>query len=105
MKFLITLIYLLSFSFIYAQPVELLNGSRANDIIAFGLEEVFGSLATTDVSIAKLDDSHVVIAYQAGSPPYGEAVVGTISGNTISFGSPYDFNAGGTDNISVTSTG
>jgi len=42
---------------------------------------------------------------EVGFPPLGMAVVGTVSSNTISFGTSETFNAGGTDNISVTALG
>ncbi len=54
--------------------------------------------ATYDANAQK-----VVIAYaDGGNSNYGTAVVGTVSGNSISFGSPVVFNAGGTTQIHIT---
>jgi len=40
-----------------------------------------------------LDSTHVVLAYRRNSDHYGRVVVGTVSGNSITWGSPVTFNA------------
>ena len=51
-------------------------------------------------SVAKLDSTHVIIAYRRGGN--GKAVVGTISGSSISFDDPVQFEDGGIDYVSTT---
>lgn len=55
-----------------------------------GTEVVFGSAATTNTdAIYDSANSRVVISYtNAGNSNYGTAVVGTVSGSTITFGTP-----------------
>lgn len=54
------------------------------------------------VSAAALSDSKFVIAYQdLGNSSYGTAIIGTLSGSTISFGSEYVFNTATTSYISL----
>ena len=68
-----------------------------------GSASVFESASTSYISIASLDNSHVVIAYRdAGNGNRGTAVVGTISGSTISFGTPAVFKSGTTSAVSIT---
>ena len=71
----------------------------------FGTAVVFESAEVADVSAA-YDSSNgkVVIAYKdSGNANNGTAVVGTVSGTSISFGTPVNFNSGsfGTQNIAV----
>lgn len=49
------------------------------------------------------DNNKVVVAYSdAGDSDKGKAAVGTVSGTSISFGTPVEFEAGGTSYIAVT---
>lgn len=69
-----------------------------------GSATVFESAATDQIA-STFDSSNnkVVIAYQdEGNSDHGTAIVGTVSGNSISFGSPVVFNAGGTTQIHST---
>ena len=73
-------------------------GTVSGTSISFGTAVVFESAATAycsatyDVSAEK-----VLIAYQdAGNSQIGTAIVGTISGTSVSFGSPAVFGAGAT---------
>lgn len=68
----------------------------SEDTIAFGDEYTFNDVTYTHgVSIAKLDATHVCVVSTSGlTPSQGIAVVGTISGNTISFGTKQYFNTG-----------
>ncbi|MBN2236602.1 MAG: hypothetical protein JW729_03525, partial [Bacteroidales bacterium] len=71
--------------------------------ISWGTEIIFNTGQTFDISVTTLDDSHFVIAYQDWSNSYkGTAIVGSVSGSSISFGSEYIFNAAWTSEISVT---
>ena len=62
----------------------------------------FNHAATYDISAAALPSSKVVIAYRdVGNSNYGTAVVGDVSGGTITFGSKCVFNSAITDDISA----
>ena len=80
-------------------------GTVASDnSITFGTPVVYNS-AQSDENAVTFDSSNnkVVIAYQDdGNSSYGTAIVGTVSGTSISFGSETVFNAGKTDLISAT---
>ena len=79
-------------------------GTISGTSISFGTPVVFESAATSEVS-AVYDSSNgkVVIAYQDVGDNYrGKAVVGTVSGTSISFGSPQQFENGITLEISAT---
>ncbi|RLF42791.1 MAG: hypothetical protein DRN18_01730 [Thermoplasmata archaeon] len=85
-------------------------GTVSGNTISFGSETTFhgGTMPTSpyDFDIDALDSSHVVIAFQDQSawPSYkGKAVIGTVSGTSISFGSEYTFNDGSIYYISVSS--
>lgn len=70
--------------------------------LTFGSEYVFNSANTNNVSIASLTSTKFVIAYSdTDNSYYGTAVIGDISGNTITYGSEYVFNSANTNNISV----
>ena len=76
----------------------------SDNSISFGSEEVFETGSTSYTS-PTFDSSNnkVVIAYSdAGNSDKGKAVVGTISGTDITFGTIVQFEAGATDNISAT---
>ena len=71
--------------------------------ISFGTVATFESAAQLNNAIV-FDSSNnkVVIAYRdEGNSNYGTAIVGTVSGTNISFGSPAVFNAGRSDSISI----
>ena len=77
-------------------------GTVSGNTISYGSEYVFNSAATYGISVAVLDAAHFVVSYyDSGNSGYGTAVVGTVSGNTISYGSEYVFNSAITDYISV----
>jgi len=80
--------------------VSVVSGSAA----AAGSITVFES-ADTDNSSATFDSNSnkVVIAYRDnGNSNYGTAVVGTVSGTSISFGTPVVYHSGATNAISTT---
>jgi len=76
----------------------------SDNSISFGTETVFESAHTTFTSV--VEDSNadkVVICYNdVGNSNQGTAIVGTISGTSISFGSPNTFESGTTERISTT---
>ena len=78
--------------------------SGVSPVPQLGSPTVFESAQADEIS-ATFDSTNnkVVIAYQdAGNSFYGTAVVGTVSGTSISFGSPVVFNSGSTTSISST---
>ncbi len=74
--------------------VNFLNGNRADGDITYGSEYLFNSADTRYCSATTLDATHFVIAYQdRGNYYYGTAIVGTVSGSIITYGSEYVFNS------------
>jgi len=73
-------------------------GTVSGTSISFGSVSVFNTAQTDEISCAyDASAQKVVIAYQdAGNSDYGTAVVSTISGTSISFGSEVVFNSGST---------
>ena len=78
-------------------------GTVSGTAISWGTPVVFNSGESIDNRIAyDSDASKVVVAFRDGSAGnYGKAVVGTVSGTSISFGSEVDFNAASTTNIGI----
>ena len=78
-------------------------GTVSGMTISFGSPVVFESASTTDVSMVyDANAQKVVIAYRDyGNSQYGTAIVGTVSGTSISFGSPAVFEASASDYISA----
>jgi hypothetical protein len=82
-------------------------GTVSGTSISFGSEVVFNStLQTSWCSATYIGSSKVVIAFKdvvnpgSGNVTTGQAIVGTVSGNSISFGSAATFNSGITQYIS-----
>ena len=78
-------------------------GTVSGSSISFGTPVVFES-ASAYPNSAAFDPTNgkVVIVYRdAGNSSAGTAVVGTVSGNSISFGTPVVFNAGYTNDMSI----
>lgn len=78
-------------------------GTVSGTSISFGSEVVFNSAATLyGSSVYDANAQKVVIAYRdGGNSNYGTAVVGTVSGTSISFGTPVVFYSG---NVGATLT-
>jgi len=79
-------------------------GTVSGTSISFGSATVFNSANSPSLS-ATFDSTNgkVVIAYRDyGSSQYGKAIVGTVSGTSISFGSEVQFNPGITNQNSLT---
>ena len=68
-------------------------GTVSGTSISFGSAVVFESADTRDIKIAYDSDAQkVVVSYRdVGNSQYGTAIVGTVSGTSISFGSPVVF--------------
>jgi hypothetical protein len=77
-------------------------GTISGSTISYSSEYVFNSAITDYISVSALDSTHFVVGYCDGSNSYyGTAIIGTISGSTISYSSEYVFNSANTDYISV----
>jgi len=59
--------------------------------ITFGSESAFLTAGTFYISVAKLTPSSIVVAYRDNTDGHGEAIVGTISGITVTFNTPTEF--------------
>ena len=78
-------------------------GTVSGTSISFGSEVVYNASTTND-SVAVFDSTNgkVVIAYKdGGNSSHGTAIVGTVSGTSISFGSEVVYNAGSTSHIAA----
>lgn len=82
--------------------VEAITGTADN--IPAGSEVIFNAGTTYHLS-SSFDPNtanKLVVTYRdAGNSSYGTAVIGTLSGTSISFGSEYVFNSGATNNTTV----
>jgi len=79
-------------------------GTVSGTSISYGSEAVFnsGSSYYTSISFDPNTTGKFVVAYDDdANSDYGTAIVGTVSGTSISFGSEYVFNSGSTDYTSV----
>ena len=78
-------------------------GTVSGTSISFGTEVVFESAAIEQTSSAfDVNAGKVVIAYRDdGNSTSGTAVIGTVSGTSISFGTPVVFNSGASGDYSV----
>lgn len=78
-------------------------GTVSGTSISFGTDVTFDSTAVDYVSaVYDTDKQKVVVAYHdVTAGDYGKGVVGTVSGTSISFGTPATFNAAGTDYINT----
>ena len=79
-------------------------GTVSNTSISFGSATVFESAAVANPSaVFDSNSNKVVIAYgDSGNSEYGTAIVGTVSGTSISFGSAALFESAAVDNVAGT---
>ena len=80
-------------------------GTVSGDSITFGAPEVFNSNGNTEKIVSTYDpvNNKVVIIYSdMDNGRYGTAIVGTVSGDSISFSTPTVFNSRAVDSISST---
>jgi len=71
-------------------------GSVVGDVITFGAEYVYnaGTSNYLSISVRKLSETKIIVAYRdGGESDYGNAVVGDIAGDVITYGSEYVFNS------------
>jgi len=79
-------------------------GDASGTAITYGSEYVFSNAETIDISAASLAEAKFVVAYRdAGNSDYGTAVVGNVSGETITYGSEKVFNYADTFDCSAAS--
>jgi len=72
-------------------------GTVSGLAISYGSEYVFNAAYSYIISATTLSDTKFVVAYcDAGNSDYGTAIVGTVSGGVISYGSEYVFNSAST---------
>ncbi|MFC1965270.1 hypothetical protein ACFLWG_04665 [Chloroflexota bacterium] len=78
-------------------------GTVSDSTISYGPKKVFNSAATSDISAAALSPTKFVVAYQdVGNSGYGTAVIGNVTGSTISYDGPEEvFNSYYTYSISA----
>ena len=79
-------------------------GTVSGTSISFGSATVFESANANPIQgVYDSANGKVVFAYQdGGNSAYGTAVVGTVSGTSISFGTPVVWNAGSTEHVAAT---
>jgi len=79
-------------------------GTVSGTSITFGTGVPFNAAVTVDMAVAFDPNTagKLAVAFKdGGNSNYGKAVVGTVSGTTVSFGSEYAFNSGTTGSISI----
>ncbi|RLF31589.1 MAG: hypothetical protein DRM98_05350, partial [Thermoplasmata archaeon] len=77
-------------------------GTVSGNSISYSSRYVFTTNQTFEISVSCLDSSHFVVAYRDdGNSNYGTAVVGTVSGSSISFGDEYVFNSARTEEVFI----
>ena len=78
------------------------KGFIFGNTITHGSEYVFNAADTNHISAAALSSGKFVVAYSdAGNSNHGTAVIGNVSGTTITYGSEYKFNAASSEYISA----
>mgnify|MGYP005724942893 CR=1 FL=1 len=74
-------------------------GTVSGTSISFGSPVVFESDSTGSISgVYDPDTQKIVFAFTTGNPSMARAIVGTVSGTSISFGTSADFNSGNSIN-------
>ncbi|MFC2035275.1 hypothetical protein ACFLUJ_04025, partial [Chloroflexota bacterium] len=77
-------------------------GDVSGDNITYGSEYVFNPGSTSDASITALSSTKFVVAYRdEGYLSYGIAIIGDVSGSTITYGSEYWFNSSASSFVSA----
>ena len=76
--------------------------SISTTTVSFGTETVFNSAFSAHISSALFDTNKVLVGYRdGGNSHYGYAIVGTVSGTGVSFGTSVEFAGRATDEISI----
>ena len=77
-------------------------GTQSGYNLSFGASYSYSGSSINYAKAAGLDDTHFVIAYyDPDNSDYGTAVLGTVSGTTITYGSNFIFNSASTKNQNV----
>ena len=85
-----------------ANNTKAIVGTVSGTSISFGTPTTFNGQTQFLISAFDSTNNKVVIAYKdASNLDYGTAIVGTVSGTSISFGSKVVFNSGNTNNIGI----
>ena len=72
------------------------------DTVTWGAESVFNTASVSSISISTLDPTHFVVAYRDdGHSGHGTAIVGSVSGDTITYGTENVFYGNSTYYVSV----
>jgi hypothetical protein len=79
-------------------------GTVSGTSISFGSATIFESATTQEIACSyDINAAKILISYRdGGNSSYGTAIVGTVSGTSISFGSAAVFESAATDDISST---
>lgn len=84
--------------------VAFIDGAICRPGDGWGTESVFNAAGAGNIAVASLSSTGFVVAYaDGGNANHGTAIVGTVSGGSLSWGTPAVFNAAGTGYIAVTS--
>lgn len=65
--------------------------------ITFGSDTLIANITQSDIAVCKIDATHAIIVYADTSAGDGNAVIATISGTSVSFGTPNTFASGTLD--------
>jgi len=85
-----------------SQHAKAIVGVVSGNVVTFGTESIFNNGFTNMIGVTPLDATHCVIAFRDGeNTDDGTALVATISGNTLSFGSKYIFHYDGIDYLDI----
>jgi hypothetical protein len=77
-------------------------GTVSGSSLTWGTESVFNAADTADIALSGLSATDFVVAYKdVDNSDYGTAIMGTVSGSTLSWGDESVFNAAGTGFIAV----
>jgi hypothetical protein len=76
-------------------------GTLSGNSVTFGSAFVFADNGADAIDLAMIDATHALIMYSdMGNDRHGTAVVATISGNSITYGAPEEFETNGIENNS-----
>ena len=77
-------------------------GTVSGGGVTWGNESVFDAASTSHIAVSRLSATEFVVTYQdIANSGYGTAIVGTISGDNVTWGSESVFNAASTSYVAV----
>ena len=89
-----------------SQQAKVIIGTITGTEVSFGQNHIFNYSAINYIKIVALSENKFVVFYEdSGSSEQGVAVIGSLSGENISFGQEYVFNPTETNSISAIKTG